>query len=480
MLCYASILKIILECRKPHSTQKIIGSALLSAVAPSYCASEDIVSKLKSCSISVPGDVIAASYTANLSDVEDRVRAHVIPYIDESKTALVAAAILDTLEKDSATNDSKIGRSTKSELLSQKKINLPNLIANVLLFAADTSDNTFCKSFVDTITADYMNNLNDKAAKIIIEISPHVERSELTPSITLPYLNDIFTEIKHEAELHLINHSDLKLYHLNIQNSEFTYSGLVEYLLDNIGSYVYSRSKLKEFEAEHKERSIGLKAVRLMNASGKPGQKGTGNDLGEILLYSFLEESLNAPKILSKVEIKREMGHLTSKSDGVHLVKLSNNGKTSFQLIFGTSTIAPNITECVKESIKAAAEIKDNRCELFMVEGSINKARFDDETTAFLKKILLPSRASDQSYDSAFGIFIGYSLGLSSEEYSNDNFRQMVIEKTIEDIKSIVPEIISEIKSNSLSAHSFYFYFVPFNDADKDKLQIMEDLLGGA
>lgn len=108
---------------------------------------------------------------------------------------------------------------------------------------------------------------------------------------------------------------------------------LNEYLFDSVGMYVYSRTKLKEFEDKKKARSIGAKALRLMKANGNPDEKGTGNELGEMLLFTFMEGSLHAPKLLSKVEITTDASQFKSKSDCVHLLKRKVNGKISYQLV---------------------------------------------------------------------------------------------------------------------------------------------------
>ena len=43
--------------------------------------------------------------------------------------------------------------------------------------------------------------------------------------------------------------------------------------------------------------------MRRMLSKEKPDQKGTGSELGEILLYAFLEDVLGAPKLMTKVEL---------------------------------------------------------------------------------------------------------------------------------------------------------------------------------
>ena len=72
-----------------------------------------------------------------------------------------------------------------------------------------------------------------------------------------------------------------------------------------------------------------------------------------------------------------------------------------------------------------------------------------------------------------------YSLGLDGNNYSNLEFRKVLMEKMNTDIKAHAAYIMEKIKKENLSSHSFYFYILPFNDADGEKLSIMNELLGG-
>ena len=47
------------------------------------------------------------------------------------------------------------------------------------------------------------------------------------------------------------------------------------------------------------------------------------------------------------------------------------------------------------------------------------------------------------------------------------------------DIKAHVAYIKEKIKETNLGMHSFYFYILPFNDADDEKKNIMNVLLEG-
>ena len=76
-------------------------------------------------------------------------------------------------------------------------------------------------------------------------------------------------------------------------------------------------------------------------------------------------------------------------------------------------------------------------------------------------------------------MFLGYSLGLNADNYSNEAFRKEIKRRMNKDVKAHSAYIVKKIKEENLSAHSFYFYILPFNDADGEKLSIMSDLLGG-
>ena len=48
-----------------------------------------------------------------------------------------------------------------------------------------------------------------------------------------------------------------------------------------------------------------------------------------------------------------------------------------------------------------------------------------------------------------------------------------------EDIRRNINYILNKIQVNGLGQHSFYFYVLPFNDAETEKKAIMEAVLKG-
>ncbi len=105
-----------------------------------------------------------------------------------------------------------------------------------------------------------------------------------------------------EDEFDIANKNYLRMFMLNTENKLFNYDELYEYILPNVTNYVFSRKRLSEIENDQiKQRTILLDALSHLKSIDNDADKGAGGELGEILLYLFLEQDLKAPKLFSKV-----------------------------------------------------------------------------------------------------------------------------------------------------------------------------------
>lgn len=287
----------------------------------------------------------------------------------------------------------------------------------------------------------------------------------------------VFSEVDSTKKLNLKNNNCLRLFYLDISNNQFTYTSLHQLLQRNIGRYVFSRASIEQFKTEGDAEAIGLKAMELLRKADNPDDYGAGGELGEILLYLFLENKLNAPKLLSKVELKTAGNQYVFGSDGVHLFQLDNK---NFQLILGESKIIGDLKKAVDEafeSIKKVSNSPDN--ELRLIEKNILSESFDEKTTEFIKSLILPlKRDKTISIDNAFGIFLGYTLGIDATKYSNSEFRNAVNEKLKKDLDNVASDIERKINTSGLTGYSFYFYILPFNNAKVDRASIIKKLKG--
>lgn len=281
--------------------------------------------------------------------------------------------------------------------------------------------------------------------------------------------DDIFTEIDHGRSLNLLNPNELRIFHLDMLNNEFNFSPLSEFLEENIGSYVFSRVKIDNLYAAKKERSINSRAWKEMNSL-------TTNNLSEMLLYVFLEHVLQAPKLLSKVELATS-GRV-SNSDSVHLKTLEDSNGTYYQMVFGVSHIIGDLCDAIDTAYKAIRDINASQQEeIQLVDKTVLGQSFDDETTQKIKEILIPSKNNSSNLENAFGIFLGYSLGLNTASRPTRQFNIDAEAKMKADITAHVDYIVDAINNSGLSNYSFYIYVMPFNNASIDSEDIMNEIL---
>lgn len=109
----------------------------------------------------------------------------------------------------------------------------------------------------------------------------------------------IFNKVA-EHEFDVDNKNYLRLFMLNTENKLFNYDELYEYLLPNIARYVFDRKRLAEAEKNPVKQSLILiEAIEHLRKITSDKDRGAGGELGEVLLYLFLEQDLKAPKLYS-------------------------------------------------------------------------------------------------------------------------------------------------------------------------------------
>jgi UDP-2,3-diacylglucosamine pyrophosphatase LpxH len=283
--------------------------------------------------------------------------------------------------------------------------------------------------------------------------------------------DSVFDEVG-QATIGLSNPEDLRIFRLKVEDNNFSYATLKKFLNTNIGRYVHSRAKMEQYHVKDDVESIGLEAAQYLR------EHKTGNELGEMLLYSFLEEVLHAPKLFTKAEL----GNITGNCDGIHIQTLPGAAPT-YQMVFGTSDIQGNLTLAIDKAFDAVVKIKNEKPDsMMLVESAIFNCAFEDmETTEKVKNILLPSKKNQDMPSTAFGLFVGYTIDMDEDDYMLplSDFKNKIEARLQADIIAQASYIYNKIKVLCLGCHSFYIYVIPFNDADKDKNEIINKLIGG-
>jgi hypothetical protein len=276
--------------------------------------------------------------------------------------------------------------------------------------------------------------------------------------------------------------SALNLHILKIENNQFCYYELIEELAENIISFSLSRRQIAAYKAEGKTAKLYRKAVeKLRENIDKPSDKSSGGETGEILLYSFLESHLNAPKILTKLEIKSSSDDYAKGSDGIHLLKISDK---EYQLIFGESKLNPNLRTSLSNAFDSISQFitrdRNNiNYEIGLLDSQLCKEVFDETLYEFIKSIVFPTPQSNITRDNAFAIFAGFELNPTEPEMRlpNNDFRKQMRDKIITEVNDKMKYIKEKIEEHKLFGYTFYVYVFPFIHLDETRRKIIDNLI---
>lgn len=285
----------------------------------------------------------------------------------------------------------------------------------------------------------------------------------------------VFIPIEISNTLDLKNPNQLKVYCLDTDSSKISYESLIRFIQKNIDKYVFSRVKIDKYIQNNESNLLAYDASTYLREIKDNDDSGKGGELGEILLYIFLESVCNAPKLLSKYELKTSNNHYVHGADAVHLLYMENDGRPRYQLIIGEAKTISELKIAIDKAFISIGSC-DKRKEIELIESAVLGCQFNDEATEVIKKLFIPNeRDLTLSYDTAYGIFIGYSINIA-DDIPNSEFQSKVIQQVKSDVENIVPHIMKKIEQYGLSSHSFYIYILPFNNVTNDRADIMRKI----
>lgn len=295
---------------------------------------------------------------------------------------------------------------------------------------------------------------------------------ELTKTVKDKTFDDYFTEVDHSESISEDRPGSMRLFYLNVRSGKFT--------MLNIGRYVFSRAKQEQYEKAGNLDAVMQQALRIMRKRGPTDAKGTGNELGEIMIYAFLEEKLKAYKLLSKIELSTDAAQYLSEADGIHFLCSDGTSGSYNQMVFGASNIVGEIKDAIDQAFEIIKKISAHEDdEVYMIEKTVLDRFYDEDDLAVLKEYVVPEEEKKAKYAISYSVFLGYNFGILPTGRSDDELLDIMQEKLEQDAHQHAAYISQKIKDCGLENHAFYFYLLPLNDAEAEKKTIMQHVLDG-
>lgn len=421
-----------------------------------------------------------------VNELTQNYLSNLIPALNQSLLKPLILAIKSILESDTTISPSQtfaVDDCRKDSIINDTVIFLARLLACLVKETISQPNDKYDNE--ELLPKDYVKSfVNDNRIDKIKIVNK--EEDVLTPlekTLFTNNFNKIFEEVNPNSySLNISNTNRFKVYVLDIyKKKSFETQHLVNFIIDNIGAYVRSRTYVKDSKDDGTQFSLGHYAINEIRARTTDKTEA----FSQIMTYAFMESVLHAPKIFSTYELEHGLsGDKVSKVSGVYLLPYGSVEGYANQLVFGSSNVKNSITTAIDNVLEIASYIDKNESEMRRhIHNNIfyYGNSFNEETKSYLKSVLIPDKDNNNSIPkiNSFGIFFSYSVDLSLIETNNiHQIKKEVCNLINNDIQQSIPYIEIKIKSLGLDTYPFYFFVLPLVDAEEVSSEIMDKVLG--
>lgn len=470
-ICFGTFIKVLLICadKTKNVKQYAFGQMLISAVNDSYgtYVDETTISKYARCERSLASEITTATASANRDYVVEYFENKIIPLLDLEELKKGIYAFKNIVDEDELGDPIFRNPDTTKAQWLRKLVFVPSEVLTDLFLLVARVENHYGKDSIKFIDKIYIDSFSLQARDITFDARVVAPDVILTKTLQEKYFKKAFIPVVNDT-LQIKGNNHIKAYRYRIEENKFDYMWLRKLVNANIGRYVFNRAEIEKYIKDDIE-SLGMEAAQYVRTHA------TGSELEEMLIYAFLEEVLQAPKLMSAIELSAN-----NRCAGIHFLTIPGMN-ANYELVYGASHIQGDITEAVDSAFEAIENMEETRLSGMEL---VNSAEFnkciDTKTAQLIKKIIIPEDGGDSGIGTAYGILLGYTLKLNREDYGPGEYTNAAVKRIEQDIEVALHRIYTKISNLKLGYKSFYIYVLPFNNADEDKKSIMDDLIGGA
>ncbi len=268
--------------------------------------------------------------------------------------------------------------------------------------------------------------------------------------------------------------TELKIFMPRLNGKDFDYASFASDLRSILDGFVLNKKTIKKYIEEENYMELSLQARNKFRDVYV-----NNGELGELILYTFLEGNLRAPKILSKMSLKTSNNMFVNGADGVHLLKIS---ESNYHLIFGEAKMYAVFLDGFKAACKSLKEFIGNSrmFELNLIDSQLENEILDQNDVELISKIIYPSKSQNiYTVVDSYSVFVGFQIDIPDEKlYLSDEEYNLWIKDEIEvEIKKASAKMEDAIKKYSLIGKNFYLYVMPFIKIDETRKNILKEVV---
>ena len=472
--CFGVMVSVLMNYSYDGVDDNKVINCLLKALEIGEDLDSENTSKLKRCIINFPPEIAEKARKIclgkRIKGVGKSLAESLPIYVNtDNKKEEIVKSFLEII-KNSENIENIICGCEKESLLRQQDYDIFQFLATLLLYATGYTKNREGKNSLKILDDSFFREI--EASSIKINLGSHISGTDNVLSFTLDEnsFNSVFSEI--DLPCGLMDKWDVRFFCLSMNNGRFDYTGLCSYFDMIIGGYVFDRITISGLGKN--DSALGVKAMRVFKkaekariADCKSGEI-LSSQMGDIILYAFLENVLKAPKIMSLVEFQQKKD-MSVRSHGTHLLRLPN-GK--YQLVVAVSAICKALLEGMKRAIDEIQYIKQHFNEYRRIASpSSLRGMVDSQTMECIEySFSLTDIRKSRNLSNSFGVFIGFD---APEDLNDGNYKE-TLKKVVMDL---IPSIKMQLDENDFKRFPIYIYLMPFNDAILDEQRIMENFI---
>lgn len=422
-----------------------------------------------------PEEAATKARELEVSLVQKRIREYLFPKLDLSLANEAVLLIRDVLAQTEIPDSAIISSSKKESLLKDPVVHFDRFLSDVFLYVANHKNigekKTF--AFIEGHPVESYRSVRDSIT-IVFENAISGSSMELTPTLDTERFGEVFREMPVFDVVSLPRQSHVRVFYLETRDMEFDYLNLVNYLKGIICQYVNSRQEIQENSSRIEDYSrLSIDALSALRKTGF-GEK----DLNDLMVYSFLECALKAPKILSRYEVVKEYSQDNPRTRGIHLlyIPIAPEGE-KYQLVYGTGCTSGSLESTIEEAISELKSLRWHlgRERMFLSQTAISKLPYSDDLKVFFKNVICGRNPAQN----AFGLFLGYTLNLGDAGYdTTEEYEAAKMGQLHKDIKKLISLLETKLQNENLvKGCSFYVYLLPLNNALEDPKHIVEQMM---
>lgn len=287
-------------------------------------------------------------------------------------------------------------------------------------------------------------------------------------SVNQPDYNSCLDSITHDYEIQGIC-CQIRMHYIKFDgNGKPMVKALANLLYEYIIDYcIASRNRTEILDAKQAAKLIKEARSLFRHPDISDSSPDKTGEAGELFLFFLMESVLNAPQIVSKMELKTNHKDEVKGSDGIHARFNETTGLVD--IFFGESKLYKNASNAIAEAIKSVSqfhEIEMYKHEFTMVTKHFKYA--DEETKKAIVSLIVHGEAGPNICVN-HACLIGYDFdkfptltGATPSEICED-----FIEKFKIDGKRLVKILQDRFDDFKLKHLKFDVFFVPFPSVEE-------------